>query len=65
MAHDSGLDDETLAGGTPDDYEYDYGPPPSGDGSCHCGATVLSTDPEPCLFCGGYTQQQLDSMTEE
>jgi hypothetical protein len=22
MAHDSGLDDETLAGGTPDDFDY-------------------------------------------
>ena len=39
--------------------------PPSEDGSCHCGATVLSTDPEPCIFCGGYTKQQMDSMTEE
>jgi hypothetical protein len=32
---------------------------PSQDGSCHCGATVLSTSGNPCLFCGGYTAERL------
>jgi DnaJ-class molecular chaperone len=34
------------------------------DGSCPCGATVLTTDPEPCLFCGGYTAAQLLAREE-
>lgn len=29
------------------------------DGSCPCGATVLTTDSEPCEFCGGFTAAQL------
>jgi hypothetical protein len=29
------------------------------DGSCPCGATVLTTGPEPCIFCQGYTAAQL------
>ena len=42
MAHDSGLDDETIAGGTPDDY----GPP----GCPICGGY---TEWETCWQCGG------------
>jgi hypothetical protein len=37
---------------------------PRPDGSCHCGATAVSTDPDGCLFCGGYTRAQLDMMSE-
>lgn len=43
MAHDSGLDDETLAGGTPDDYE-----PP--DGCPICGGYE---EWQTCWQCGG------------
>lgn len=31
---------------------------PSSDGSCPCGATVISTGADPCIFCGGYTSAQ-------
>jgi hypothetical protein len=35
---------------------------PSEDGSCHCGATILSTSGNPCLFCGGYTAARLGQV---
>jgi hypothetical protein len=33
---------------------------PREEGPCHCGATVLTTGGDPCIFCGGFTREQLD-----
>ncbi len=48
MAHDNGLDDETNAGGTPDDFDY-Y------DTSCPiCGSYTEYVECEECYGEGGF-----------